>query len=883
MSAPLLTTKLNIPPLQPHLVKRPRLIAQLNYNLWHQEEFLRKLTLFSAPAGYGKTSLAIEWINTISQSQSFEAKSKIRTAWLSLGDSDNDPILFLAYIIAAIQRIEPTFGEGTNQLIQSPQPPPGEVILTTLLNEIAAIAQPFILVLDDYHSIQTPAIHQQLGIFIESQPSTMHLVLISREDPLLPIARLRAHSQLLEIRQEDLRFSYEECADFLQNAMGISLLTEHVAALERRTEGWIAGLQLAALSMQGHPDPADFIQAFTGSSRFVLDFLVEEVFNRQSRRIQEFLIKTSILDRLSGPLCDAITQSQDGQTLLETLEQTNLFIVPLDQSRSWYRYHRLFAELLRHRLRNSNRIKEADLHNSASRWFRQHDFIHEAFQHAVSAENWGLAAELVTNASTEMLKRGEVSTLMRWFGKFPQEVILANPRLCFDYCWPLLLTAQFETAAPLLDHVEKFAQEIPPFLGEVLAAQAFLARGQGDNARMVERSQRALKLLPKDSNNSRCLVSINLVLAYWHMGQMEATEQVLDEAIETSQAIGNTYSLMTAIIFKGRVFAVRGQLHQAAEFFQQAIVEGGKIPINALAHLDMATLHYEWNQLTESDQHLQAAIELCQRGQNNEFLVGSLMFLTRLRVAQGDFRGAHQVLTQAQDLIHTGEIPIGTAQRAVVTQTQLALTQEDLEGALQLADQLNDHVDCHPFYRFIGTTKARLLIAQQKFEDARIYLEQLYQTALQNGWTYAQIAIRVWQALAAETQDSAVEFIEDALEMAQPGGFIRTFVEGRERLIPVLQEASRRGITPDYVGRILTSMQAADLIDPDQTPLVEPLSDRELEVLRLIVAGLSNREIAQNLVVSLGTAKTHIHNIYGKLEVNNRAQAIARAREFELV
>lgn len=875
MSVPLLSTKLNIPPQRPHLVTRPQLTQKLTSDLWQNQEFTRKLTLISAPAGYGKTTLVIEWLAAIS--------AKSLTAWLSLDEADNDPTRFLSYIIAAVKQTLPGFGESTSNLIQSQPQPPGEVILATLINEIAANPASIILTLDDYHAIQTPAIHQQLATFIEHQPASVHLVIISREDPLLPLARLRARGHLMEIRQDDLRFSPIECSDFLINRMGLSLSESDVTALERRTEGWIAGLQLAALSMQNLSDLAGFVQTFTGSSRYVLDYLIEEVYNQQSTEVQDFLIKTSILERLSAPLCNAVAGIVNSHELLEILEQANLFILPLDQSRSWYRYHRLFADLLRSRLRVADRINETVLHIQASQWLKQNGFMDESINHAIAAENWDLASELVMSVSTEMLKRGQVATLIHWYAKFPQETILTNPRLCFDYCWPLLLTAQFESAAPLLNHLEKNAREIPSFLGEVLAAQAFLARGQGDNARMVERSQRALELLPKESLNSRTLVAINLVLAYWHMGQMEATEQVLDEAIESSQAIGNTYSLITAIIFKGRVFAVRGELQQAARFFRQAIEQGGEIPINALARMDMAALHYEWNQLSEGENHLQTAIELCRRGQNNEFLVGCLMFQVRLRVAQSDFQDAQQALAQAQDLIRTGEIPTGTAERIAMTQVQLALAQGDLQAALQQADHLKDYVDCHPFYRFTGLTKASLFVANKEFESARILLNQLQEASQAGGWTYALIAIRVWQALAAESWDTALQFMVDALRMAQPSGFIRTFVEGGQEIIPLLQESARRGIAPDYVGQILAAMHSGGNEPMDSFILVEPLSEREIEVLRLVAVGLSNREIASRLVVSLGTAKTHIHNIYGKLEVGNRAQAIARAREFKLI
>jgi len=833
-----------------------------------------KLTLVCAPAGYGKTTLVLDWLSQIDR--------EYDSGWFSLDENDNDPVRFLAYVIAAIQQTYPDFGEGTGALLYAPQPPPGEVILTTLLNEMAAIPKPFILVLDDYHTIQIPAIQKNLATWLEHQPKALHLVLVTREDPLLPIARWRARGQLTEIRQDDLRFTQQECADLLRNVMGISISPEDLGALERRTEGWIAGLQLAALSMQ-HTDPSSFIKAFTGSSRYVLDYLVDEVFSRQPEDIRSFLTRTSILERLSGPVCDAVTEENNSQVRLESLEQANLFVVPLDQSRTWYRYHRLFAELLRHRLRSAHPDSLSGLHNRASQWFEQNGYVAEAVQHALAAQNWEWLAQILTKVNAEMLNQGESTTLVRWYGAIPREVLLSNPRLCFDYCWPLLLTGHYDEAAELLTHVEQIAQGMPPFLGEILTAQAYLARAQGNHALMIERSQRARKLLPKESVASRALVAINLGLAYWHMGNMEAAEDVLQEALEASGLSGNYYGVITAVIFQGRVLAVRGQLRKAAELARQAIEQGGQLLINSLAYLDMSALHYEWNQLAESDRYLQGAFDLSRRGQNEEFDVACLMMLACLRLAQGNLQGVEAAIARGQEIIDKGMIPLGTASRFELARLRLALAQGDLAGIRNPESQWDEGIDTHNFNRFTNLAKAKVLLKQHQREDAAQYLMELAEKAKKNGWGYALIAIRAWQALAARTRQMAGEFLQEAIQLAQPEGLIRTFIDIGEDLIPHLQDAARQGIEPTYVRRILSAFQSDHVPETPVSGFAEPLSDRELEVLRLVVAGLSNREIAQSLVISLGTAKTHIHNIYGKLEVSNRAQAIARAREIELV
>ena len=863
----LLSTKFNVPSLRPGLVARPLLIEQIDTNLLQDSAYRRKLTLISAPAGYGKTTLAIDWLQHLG----------LPFSWLSLDEADNDPRRFITYLIAAMQRVDENVGQAATTMLQSPQPPPDELMLTSLVNEISAVPQPFTLVLDDYHVIHTPPIHKQLAFLLDHQPATLHLVITTREDPLLPIPRLRASSQVLEIRQDDLRFSETETNEFLRSVMGLDLLPDEIAALERRTEGWIAGLQLAALSMRGRDDLAGFIQAFTGSSRFILDYLIEEVFEGQSPDVKDFLLKTSILERLSASLCDAVTEKNVSQETLEMLEQANLFIVPLDQSREWYRYHRLFADLLQHRLRTSS-IPADSLHHRASQWYEQNDFPADAIQHALYAQDWNRAGDLILSNNSEFLKRGEVLTVIRWFQMLPEDVLQTNPRLYFDYCWPLLLAGQFDVARPLLERVEQMTGEIPELLGEVYAAQAYLARGQGDHALMVEKSQQALTLLPKSSVDSRGIVAMNLGLAYWHMGQMGAAEEVLAEALEASQATGNHYAALTSLIFQGRVHAVRGRLHQAEGFFERAVQLGGDIPINALAHMDLATLHYEWNALDVSDEHIQKAIEICQRSQNNEFLVGAMMIQSRLRMGQGDLIGAENALDRAWDLVRSGKIPTGTAVRMDSAQVRLLLAKGEATGEWE--EKLTETMDCHPFYRFLGVTKVWTLSKGH----ARVYLDELGQAAQANDWGYGLVAVRALQAALAESQDEAVCFLTEALQLAEGGGFIRSFVEVGEKLVPLLRAAVREGIAVDYAGRILNVMAGkAEIAEAGLKSMVEPLSERELEVLQLVTEGLSNREIAEKLYISTGTAKTHVHNLCGKLGVRNRTEAALKGKELGVV
>jgi LuxR family maltose regulon positive regulatory protein len=496
-----------------------------------------------------------------------------------------------------------------------------------------------------------------------------------------------------------------------------------------------------------------------------------------------------------------------------------------------------------------------------------------------------LAGSLIQSTCPDLLKRGEVLTVIGWFQSLPEEWLLSDPKLCFDYCWPLLLAGKYDVAAPLLERLEGTAKDIPAFLGEIFAAQAYLARGVGNNERMVERSQQALELLPVNSVPSRGLVALNLGLAYWHMGQMRAAQEVLTEALRAAEATGNHYAALAALIFQGRVIAVGGQLHQAETYYWRSIQQGQEMPINALAYMDLAGLYYEWNALDVSDGHLQRAMVLSQRSQNDEFLVGCLLLCSRLRIAQGDMQGAEEALEQAWALVHAGKIPGPMAERVAVGQAYLLIQKG--EPAWEWGSKLTENADCHPFYRFLGLTKARTLPDAQ----ARVYLESLSQVAQANEWSYGWIAVRAQQACYAENQAEALGYLTEALQLAEAGGFIRAFVEAGEKLIPLLLAAARRGVSPDYVGRILAVM--AEKTAAGETggvvslakglpPMIERLSERELEVLRLVTTGLSNREIAAELIISLGTAKSHIHHLCGKLGVRNRTEAAIKAKELGL-
>jgi LuxR family maltose regulon positive regulatory protein len=880
MTTPLLTTKLYTPPVRPELVPRARLTERLN------EGTTRKLTLVSAPAGFGKTTLLSEWTQ----------QSPFPVTWVSLDADDRDPARFWAYFMAALQTVQAEAGRAILAAFQSPQPPPIEVVLTALINEIAAMPHHFALVLDDYHLIEAQPIHGALAFLLDHLPPQMHLIIAGRADPPLPLARLRGRGQLTELREDDLRFTPDEATAFLNHVMGLNLSEQDAAALEARTEGWIVGLQLAALSMQGRHDVGQFVESFTGSHRYILDYLIEEVFQQQSAEVQDFLLKTSILDRFTAPLCDAIVEQDgilpyDAQAMLERLDQANLFIIPLDHERRWYRYHRLFADLLRHRLDMvSGPERVALLHAQASKWYETNGFPADAVHHALAAHDWERAATLILDVSETMLKRGEVTTLLGWLQALPDEVVRARPGLCLNYSWALVLTGQMDAAESYLRQAEQTAQDAPALLGEIIAAQAYIARARGDDRRTIELSQRALSLLPQADLLSRSVVAVNLGIAHWSSGHLTEAEQALTEADYAAQQSGNIYARLTALCFLGTIQAAWGRLHRAAELFRQATRLGGQSPGTALAHNDLGALLYEWNDLEAAADHLQRGIELSQRGGNVEVQIGGYRTLARVKQAQGDASAALDALQKAHQLAHEKDVSPLVRARNAAYHVEMALAQDDVATAVHWAEQVTEDADAFPFYPFLRLTPARLLLAQNQMAAAAKQSEALYEMAVRAGWQFGVVEVRALQALAAPTPTAALAFLADALALAQPEGHVRTFVDKGEPMAALLREAASQGMAPDYVAKLLAAFEVApqerrrpEPPPPPAQPLIEPLSERELQVLRLVATGLSNRDIAEALYISVNTVKTHLQRIYGKLGVSSRTAATTKAQKLNLL
>lgn len=883
MATSLLTTKLGPPQLRAGLVPRPRLTQLLDDGLRSGH----KLTLVSAPAGYGKTTLVADWLTG----------TTAPFTWLSLDASDSDPARFLTYLLAALQKLDSRIGRAAQRTAQAPQPPPVEALLTALINELALVSMPFIVILDDYHLIQAMSVHQMLTFLLENGPPHMRLVIATREDPPLPLSRLRARAQIVELRQSDLRFTEDEAAAFLDRAVPVSLSSAEVTTLHQRVEGWAAGLQLAALSLLGRADTREAVTSFAGSQRYLLDYLLDEVFDQQPADVQQFLLQTAILERLSAALCDAVTGRNDSARMLLSLEHANLFIAPLDPAGEWHRYHSLFADLLRHRL-DLDAAEVGVLHQRASRWYAQHRFLPDAIAHALAGRDWEWAAELIDQASSSLLRRGQLVTLIKWFETLPPEIVHTRSRLCLDYAWPLLLAGRTDAAAALLERAACLApaEDPPPdgdlrsFQGQIAAAQSYLARARGDLRCSAEMAHQALTLLPETEAVTRSVVGINLGMAYWHAGSMTEAEPVLRQALRAAQISENDYARLTAQIFIGRVKAVRGELREAARIFRQVISEGSQSSIALVAYLDQATLDYEWNDLEGAAEHLRQGMQLADDSGNAEFKVAACLVSAALKSRLGDAGAALEAIHAAADLVQRQSLPAMLMGRIAASAVEIALAHGDSATADRWAVDMVDDSGSHPFYRFRCLARVRLLMAHNQRSAAGERLRQEFQKADAAGWGYGVIAVRVLQSLVAETRESALELLADALRRAQPERYIGTFIDAGAMLIPLLREAAGRGITPDYAGEILA---VGDRAHRSTTPgedhplgapiLIEPLSARELEVLRMAAIGRSNPEIAGALFLSINTVKTHIARIYGKLAVNNRTEAAARARELKLI
>ncbi|MCO6450768.1 MAG: tetratricopeptide repeat protein [Caldilineales bacterium] len=876
MSSDLLQTKLYAPRMRPALVPRPRLIEKLDRG-WRQGG---KLTLVSAPAGFGKTTLVSEWLT--GGGRPF--------AWLSLDEGDSDLVRFLLYFVSALQGISATVGKGVLAALQSAQTPPGEALLTALLNDIATIPNDFSLVLDDYHMVDSQAVDNALTFFLDRLPPSMHLVITTREDPNLPLARLRVRGQLTEVRASDLRFNVTEAADFLRQTMGFDLSEDNVAALEARTEGWIAGLQLASISLQGHQkDMADFIDAFTGSHRFVLDYLVEEVLHQQPPPVQRFLLQTSILDRLCGPLCDAVCLSTDGQTTLEALERSNLFLIPLDDDRRWYRYHHLFADLLRQRLQQAmTGIEVAELHSRASHWYETNGLELEAFHHAAMANDVERSARLIEGNGLPLYFRGEAPSVQNWLESLPEAEFIARPSLWVTYASVLTMTGRLQNnIEEILQKAETALQnagrdeKTNDLLGRIAAIRAMLGVPKNQVETIITQSHRALDLLQPNNAPMRTTTTWALGYAYQVQGNRAAASKAYTEAITHSQASGNIMTTIAATTCLGQIQETENQLRQASETFQQILELMGDPPWPAAceACVGLARIHYQWNDLEAAEQYGRQGLALARQLENVDTPAACGVLLARVKLAQGDIESALTTLAEADQFVQRHHF--AHWQNGITSvRIQTLLQQDNLAEAAQLAETYD-----------LPISQARIHLAQGDPNAALAVLEPIRRQAEAKNWADERLQAMVLQALAYDAlgdTKAAMQTLSGALALAAPGGLIRIFIDEGPIMAALLKEAVNHDIAPDFVQHLLHAFGEVEIApaiaqSPISQPLLEPLTDREMDVLRLLATELTGPEIARELVVSLNTMRTHTKNIYAKLGVSNRRAAVRRAEELNLI
>jgi LuxR family maltose regulon positive regulatory protein len=909
MSDALLLTKLYVPPPRSNLVFRPRLLEQLNKGLSSG----RKLTLISAPAGFGKTTLVSEWV-----AGPRDCPPKLvcgnSVAWLSLDEADNDPARFISYLVAALQTILPGIGESLLPALQSPQPLHIETLLTALLNEVSKIPEHFVLILDDYHSIDSRPVDRALDFLVEHQPPQMHLVITTREDPQLPLARYRARGQLTELRAADLRFTPGEAAELLNQVTGLGLSVENIAALETRTEGWVAGLQLAAISMQGHKDAAGFIQSFTGSHRFVMDYLIEEVLQQQSESIQAFLLHTSMLERMCGPLCDAILpdSSVSGQATLEYLERANLFIVPLDNERRWYRYHHLFGDLLRRRMEQKLSADGiARLHIHASEWYENNGLILEAFNHAAAANDIERAEWLMEHKDMPLHLPGVPMTILNWLESLPVSVLNSKPALWWKQASMMLISYQTIGVEEKLQATEAaLTAKIPPheemdewsrnLVGKIAVARAMLAQTLYQAETSLEYAHRAMEYLHPNNTAYRSTATQVIGFALYVQGDRDAAQQAYTEALSLAQAAGDNDGVLMATIRLGQILELRNQLHQAEETYQHVLQLMGDDPppLATVGLSGLARIYLEWNELDSAEKYAEQAFQLAKLcEQVIDRLIESEMVLSRLKLARGDAEGAAHWLSQAEKNARQNDLIVRLPDIASA-QALIHLYRGDTGAAFQIAQQY-DLLQYDQLQHDILIIRARALIAQG---DSSAVLEILIPYCPQmeeKKWEDQRLRAMVLQALAHHLQgdkDSARQVLTEALTLAEPGGFIRLFVDNGESMRSLIvdfkswiekQSGDRNHPLREYVDKLLAAFEplkpvlGSTTTNP-QSELVEPLSQRELEVLQLICQGLSNQEICQRLFLALDTVKGHNRRIFEKLQVHRRTEAIARARELKL-
>lgn len=908
----LLSTKFYIPPTRPKFVSRPRLIERIN------EGLDRKLTLVSAPAGFGKTTLISDWIENFRNNLQDLDNPEREIAWLTLDENDDDPVRFLMYFIAALRHadgINPNFGEGVLSMLQSPQPSSIESSRIALINEIAARPRRIILVLDDFHLIESSNVIDNLSFILEKLPPQFHLIIISREEPNLPLSRLRARDQMNEIGAAELRFNSFESLDYFQRVLGITLSEQDIKALDSRTEGWITGLQMAGVHMEGHEDPTELIKEFTGSHRLVMDYLLEEVLEKQSEDMQRFLLQTAILNRLSAPLCDALTGKSDSQEVLNSLDQANLFIIPLDGERRWYRYHHLFKDLLYQRLQSIQPDAMGNLQLKASSWYQNNGFFSEAIEHALVAGDSEYLANLIKINLDAIWQHGDHLKLERWLKAIPNNVLASSSRLSVLYAWNLFvrgypnLADQYLAAAeevlkisrgpssslPKVDQKAFSDEEMNKLWGKYFSIRALMASYRGDADNIILYARNALDYLPKHELAWRLACIIALGDAHSFDGDPAAAYKVRLEAQEMSSNSGNAYLMMLTSQRLAITLLQQGHLPKVIDICQRYVKFASE---NGIAQSDIAgwllaiwgEALAEVNEMNDALSKVEKGVELTEQGGDVMLIIWTRLCLVRVLFTRGEVSDAEKVLQKVENLSMEYDCPLWITSHISYLKIRLLLANDKIELASNWAETSGLSINQIPprlrEIEYMGLV--RILLAQDKLDETDQLFDYLIEITEGKGHILRLIEILIIQSLVYEARgktDQAISILEKAISKAEPGGFIRLFVDEGPPLARLLYEAYNRGIAQEYISTLLAAFLIPEFQHPVfkrrihlGTELITPLTDREIEILQLISEGLTNKEIASRLYLSLSTVKVHNMHIYEKLNVSNRREAVIRAK-----
>jgi LuxR family maltose regulon positive regulatory protein len=896
----LLATKLRVPGTTADVVPRPRLVDRVKDGL------RGRLTLLSAPAGFGKTTVLVEALRSMDT----------LAAWLSLDEQDDDLTTFWSYFVGALQTIRRGTGEAALAVLQTNDARSVMGILGGLINELTELKTDMAVVVDDYQVIQDLEIHQSLQFLLEHCPDNLHLAISSRSDPPIPLARLRAQGKMQEIRTDDLRFTSDEAAQFLNDVMALDISADDLDVLNTRAEGWISSLRLAAFSLAKTANRTQFIEAFGGSNRYVLDYLIEEVLSRQDEATRSFLLQTCILDRLSAPLCNAVTAREDGQQVLERLEANNLFVIPLDEQRDWYRYHRLFAELLNHQIRKTKPQEIPVLHSRASSWCQDHGLPSAAIDHAVAASDHTRAIQLIEPIAQDLIHDSRSPTLLSWLTRLPEGLIGDSPRLCVYRAWAQAITGRVAEAETFLDSFEShlktlesgsqgIGDEYARFVDDVEVMRAYIALKRGEYRDALAWCQRAIATEPDADLQVRVVIASVQGLANLMTGDIDKAIRQLEKTCELGTPAKMHFSVLMAKGHLGDAQAHMGRLHRAITIYEQTIrlgVERGRgypMTVVGYAYVGLGQVLYEWNEIAEAKGYLLRGSELGRQTEEWPIVLRAYLAIARIEQIEGRKSEADATLAKAREIV-----PLATmaweARNTDDSQARIRLARGDVDGARRLMTAQMGMGSCAgPGFSMESRllTSAAVRIASGEQEVASGILDELLQDPLNE--SHARIRIEGWALkgialYASGDRQGAVSAIQNALTIGKEGGFVRTFADHGDPMAAVLRLALSHGIETEYVTRLLDAFDYpkedgdGTLLEPLPNPsvaarqLIQPLTRREMEVLACIATGMSNRQIAESLILEESTVKTHINNIYGKLGVGSRTQAIARAGELHL-